>query len=100
MAQYRISTADASLDFEIRDDIGRLLQNARNLLRLRTGELPFDRKRGLDTGLYDVTITEANEMILPEVDRLLGWEPRVRAMSAEVYRTEDGETVVEAVAEI
>ena len=49
MAQYIITNIPEQIDFEIdNDDVGRTLQNAKNLLMTRMGEVPYDRLRGFD----------------------------------------------------
>ena len=51
MALYEITSEPAELDFECTtagDIRQRTLRNAKNLLMLRMGEVPYDRQRGLN----------------------------------------------------
>lgn len=101
MAKYTIDNRRSPIDFECNGDIlARTLQNCKNLLMCRKGEVPYDRMRGLDPAIYDLPLPEANEVILPEMDRVLGWEPDARAVSAKVELDRDGETVITVVVEI
>ena len=52
MAQYIIDNQPAEIGFEIRNDNrSRILQNCKNLLMTRMGEVPYDRYRGFDPAL-------------------------------------------------
>ena len=101
MAKYVIDSRAEPIDFECSDDaLRRTLQNCKNLLRCWMGELPYDRKRGLNPAIYDMGLTELNQILLQEVDRVLGWEPDARAVSAAAALDENGETVITVVVEI
>ena len=78
MAQYEITNLPEPIDFECSNSpLQRTLQNAKNLLMTRRGEVPFDRQRGLDPALYDLPIAEAKMRLMPELDRVMLWEPDV-----------------------
>lgn len=101
MARYTIDSRPGPIDFECNNDILlRTLQNCKNLLRCRMGEVPYDRMRSLNPAIFDLSVTEANEQILPEIDRVMGWEPDAEAVSAKVWLDETGETVITVVLEI
>lgn len=100
MAHYRIDNDPAPLDFEQTGEPGRTLQNAKNLLRLRKGELPYDRSRGFDAALFDLPLSEFRERLLPELDRVLRWEPDAEAVSAEARLREDGTVYITALLEL
>ena len=101
MAKYLVTDAPGGeIEFETRDDTARILQNVKNLMMLRMGELPYDRMRGIDPAIYDLGLVEANEKILPELDRVMGWEPRATVMSAQVTKDLNGETRISAEVEI
>lgn len=85
-----ISTAQTALDLTAKGYEQRTLANARNLLRLQKGEIPYDRMRGLDPALYDMPITQAQGIILAEVTRVLAWEPDIRVLAARIVPTSDG----------
>lgn len=100
MAQYEISNIPGTIDFECANDyVKRKVQNAKNLLMCRMGEIPFDRQRGLNPALLDMPLDEVQEMLMPEIDRVLLWEPKVEAVSA-TARTENGQTVIRCIIEV
>ena len=101
MANYEINTETLPIDFECKDEpLRRVLQNVKNLLMTRRGEIPFDRQRGLDQRLFDLPIEEARAILLPEIDRALLWEPAAEAVSADITQKSDGETVISCVVKI
>ena len=100
MAQYEISNIPGSIDFECNSDkVKRIVQNAKNLLMCRMGEVPYDRQRGFNPALYDLPIDELQSLLLPELDRVMLWEANVEVVSAEAT-LEDGQTVIRCVIEI
>lgn len=101
MAQYIIDNQPAEIGFEIRNDNrSRILQNCKNLLMTRMGEVPYDRYRGFDPALYHLPLPQVRVALLPELDRLFGYEPRARLVSAEASLLENGETLVRVTLEI
>lgn len=99
MALYQIDNVPAPIDFQENDILNRTLQNAKNLLMCRMGEVPFDRYRGFDVSLYDLPIPSFNEEILPELDRLMIWEPDVKVKEAEGSMQEDGNIYIKVTLE-
>lgn len=101
MAKYIITNQPDPIDFECNDDIiTRTLQNAKNLLMCRMGEVPYDRYRGFDSALYDLPIHQLKEKLLPELDRIMLWEPDVEVIDADCSMDENGEILIEATIEI
>ena len=101
MAQYIIDNQPQEIGFEIRGGTtGRVLQNCKNLLMTRMGEVPYDRYRGFDPALYHLPLSKIRTALLPEVDRLFGYEPRARAVSADAVLLSNGETLVRVTVEI
>lgn len=93
--QYVITNAPEPIDFEISNDAERrAVQNAKNLLMTRMGEIPFDRQRGFDTGLYDLPMSELQGILMEELDRIMLWEPYVEVVEANILRTEDESRVI------
>lgn len=93
MAQYVIDNRPGEIPFEeCGDRISRMIQNAKNLLMTRMGEIPYDRLRGFNPALYDMPFDEFRAEVPKEVDRIMLWEPRVKAVSAEASmdRDDDG----------
>lgn len=90
MAQYQIDNVASPIDFQDADIIKRTLQNAKNLLMCQLGEVPYDRYRGFDATLYDLTMPQLTEVLLPELDRLMEWEPDVEVVDARAWPLEDG----------
>lgn len=84
MAQYQITNQPAPIDFECNNDIIlRTIQNAKNLLTCRMGEVPYDRYRGFDPAYYNMPLPELKEKLLPELDRIMLWEPDVEVVDAD-----------------
>lgn len=101
MARYIIDNRPAAVDFEgAKTVLARTLQNAKNLLRTRMGEVPYDRWRGFDPAVFDQPVNIMNEVITAEVTRVLRWEPDVHVISAACYPDAYGYTVVEATVDI
>lgn len=103
MAQYTITNEPYGIDFSLtngNDLIRRTVQNAKNLLLCRMGEVPYDRYRGFDHGLFDLPQTEFDAALLPELDRVMLWEPDVEVVSAKATRQEDGSILIEAVIDV
>lgn len=82
MARYEIDNVASPIDFKNGDPLKRTLQNAKNLLMCHMGEVPYDRCRGFDAKLYDLPIGRFNDELLPELDRLMRYEPDVEAVTA------------------
>lgn len=100
MAQYEITNLPEPIDFECgASQLRRTLQNAKNLLMCRRGEVPYDRQRGLDPALFDLPYHEAQEELLPELDRVMLWEPDVEVVSASMERNAQGETIIRCIIE-
>ncbi len=60
MAQYQIDNIASPIDWQEDDIIQRTLQNAKNLLMCRMGEVPYDRYAGFDPAMYDLPIGALN----------------------------------------
>ena len=100
MAQYEVTNVPEPIDFECSSSLlRRTLQNAKNLMMCKRGEVPFDRQRGLDPALYDLPIAEASEMLMPELDRVMLWEPDVEVVSGSIERERSGRTIIRCVIE-
>ena len=94
MAMYEITTKAGEIDFECSGDrVKRTVQNCKNLLLCRRGEVPYDRLRGLDPAIFDLPKRALEEALMQEVDRALMWEPDAEAVRAWT-EVEDGETVI------
>ena len=100
MAQYEITNIPGEIDWECNHDyIRRTLQNAKNLLMCRKGEVPYDRQRGFDLALADLPLPELRNALMPELDRVMLWEEHAEVVSARAD-IENGETVIRCVIEI
>lgn len=86
MAIYTISNRPAAIQWETRDWVTRTLQNARNLIMLRLGEVPYDRLRGLDPEIYDRPLSDMLPGLRQEVERALAWEVDARVTGARAFR--------------
>ena len=100
MAQYQIDNVASPIDFQENDIIRRTLQNAKNLLMCHMGEVPFDRYRGFDPGLYDLPIEDLRDELLPELDRVMIWEPDVEVVDAEATLLKDGSVYIKVIVEV
>lgn len=102
MAQYEITNEPIAIDFEGTrdDDVLRTLQNAKNLLMCRMGEIPYDRWRGFNPALFDLPPNEFEEALLPELDRVMGWEHDVEVVNATYEFNSNGEAVIHCVVQV
>lgn len=100
MAQYQIDNVASPINFQEDDIILRTLQNAKNLLMCRMGEVPYDRYRGFDPALYDLPIDELRVELLPELDRVMMWEPDVEVVDAEATLLENGDVYINVIIEV
>ena len=101
MAIFYITNQPEPIDFSCNSDILlRTIQNAKNLLMCRMGEVPYDRYRGLNPAIFEMTIDEMQEEIIPELDRVMIVEPDVEVADAEVSMMEDGTVLIEVALEI
>lgn len=100
MVAYKIDNRPSPVDFEVEGIINRTVQNAKNLLMLRLGEVPYDRYRGFDASLFDLPLQEMRAALVPELDRIMLWEPDVEVIDAQCWIDESGEVIIEAVIEI
>lgn len=101
MAQYIITNQPAPIDFECNSDIIlRTIQNAKNLLMCKMGEVPYDRYRGFDPSYYDLPIPHLQEKLLPELDRIMMWEPDVEVVDAKCSMDENGNVIITVTIEV
>ena len=101
MAQYQITNQPAPIDFECNDDIiARTIQNAKNLLMCKMGEVPYHRYRGFNPALFDLPMQQFEERLLPELDRVMLWEPDVEIVGATCDQDENGSIIITATIEI
>lgn len=100
MAQYTIDNVPAPIDFQSSDLILRTIQNAKNLLMCRIGEVPYDRYRGFNSALYDLPITEFEDELLPELDRIMMWEPDAEVVDADLSLNDDGSIYIQVTIDI
>lgn len=100
MAKYQIDNIASPIDFQESDAVKRTLQNAKNLLMCRMGEVPYDRFRGFDPALFDLPIGELRNELLPELDRVMIWEPDVEVLEAEATLLEGGGVYIKVILEL
>lgn len=101
MAQYTITNQPAPIDFECNSDIIlRTIQNAKNLLMCKMGEVPYDRYRGFDPAYYDLPISKLQEKLLPELDRIMMWEPDVEVVDGKCSMDESGNVIITMTIEV
>ena len=101
MARYYITSEPEPIDFEIGDDIiVRTIQNCKNLLMTRMGEVPYDRFRGFDPQVLHRVASGFEDALLPELDRLMEYEPDAEVVEASARIDANGDTVITMVVEI
>ncbi len=101
MAKYQIDNQPEPLNFEIEDDpVARTIQNCKNLLMTKMGEVPYDRYRGFDYSLHHLPIDKMRSALLPELDRVMAWEPDAEVVSASTSTNAAGETIITVILEI
>lgn len=101
MARYIIDNRQKEVDFEIGNaPIGRTIQNAKNLLMTHKGEVPYDRLRGFNTDLYHLPMDMLRAALLPELDRILRWEPCAEVADATAIMDENNEVIITVTIEV
>lgn len=100
MAQYQIDNIPSPIDFQESDIRRRTLQNAKNLLMCRMGEVPYDRCRGFDPALYDLPVNEMREALLPELDRIMTYEPDAEVVAADILPLSSGGVCIRMTVEL
>ena len=96
MAKYQIDNIPSPIAFEAGNEmIRRTLQNAKNLLMTHMGDVPYDRLRGLDQSIFDLPIRAMREALLPELDRVMLWEPDAEVEDANCTLDENGKAIIE-----
>lgn len=97
MARYRIDNVDYPIDFQETDIVKRALQNAKNLLMCRMGEVPYDRSRGFDPSLFDLPLPMLKAELMPELDIVMIEEPDVKVVDADARLLPNGETYISVI---
>jgi len=100
VAVYVIDNRPTPIDYEVKSEALRAVQNAKNLLMTRRGEVPYDRMRGFDWSLFDLPAEEFQDLLLPELDRALLWEPDAEIVDARHYHDDKGTLIIEAEIEV
>ena len=100
MALYQIDNIPSPIDLQEKDLVQRTLQNAKNLLMCKKGEVPYDRSRGFNPALYDLPIQDLRRELMPELDRIMIWEPDVSVVSAEATLLKDGSVYIKAIVNV
>ena len=98
--QYVIDNIPSPIDFTKDDPQRRILQNAKNLLMLRMGEVPYDRLRGFDPALFDLPLPRLKEELLPELDRVMLWEPHIEVVDADARIDETDNVIITCTVEV
>lgn len=93
---YTIDNQTTPIQFEPDSKVTRILQNGKNLLRCRMGEVPYDRMRGINPALLEKPMPQVRNAVRDEVTRVLAWEPRLTVLDAYASQTEQGELIITA----
>lgn len=86
--KYTIDNLPAKIEWEKSGALSRTLQNAKNLLLTRMGEVPYSRTRGLDQAVYDMSMSRLNAVMLDEAQRVMLWEPDVQVVAVRCDQSE------------
>ncbi len=100
MARYMITNEETPIEFECDSETARTLQNAKNLLMTKRGEVPYDRNRGFDQSLFSLPMKQFEEELLPELDRVMLWEPNVNVVDASLQYDQEGNGVLSVTLEV
>ena len=101
LARYVINNRQEDVDFELGNEpVTRTVQNAKNLIMIRKGEVPYDRLRGFDTDLFHLPMDMLRTALLPEIDRVLLWEPCAEAVEAAAEMDENNEVIITVTIEV
>ncbi|MBR3740559.1 MAG: hypothetical protein IKN04_08875 [Clostridia bacterium] len=101
MAKYQINNQQEPVNFEIgSSSAARTVQNCKNLLMTEMGEVPYDRLRGFDPALYHMPIDKMRLALLPELDRVMMWEPDAEVVDAAAEMDKNGEILITATIEV
>lgn len=102
MAIYTISNRPAAIQWEISpsDWVMRTLQNCKNLLMTRMGDVPYDRYRGLDSAIYDMPISEVRARLHEEIERVLLWEPDAEVVAVRCRPAAETESGISILIEV
>lgn len=91
--QYPITTSN-------KDRTQRILQNCKNLLMTKMGEVPYGRSRGFDQTLLDLPMNQLKVNLCRELDRVLLFVPEAELVDAECSLDEDGTVYIRMTVEI
>lgn len=95
MARYIINNRPEPIEFEIGNNpIARTVQNAKNLLMTRMGEVPYDRSRGFNPAMYHLPIDKMRAALKPELDRVMMWEPDAEVVEATAEADRNGDILI------
>ena len=100
MARYQIDNITAPIDFQGSDPVLRTVQNAKNLLMCAMGEVPYDRYRGFNPALLNLPIDELRDELIPELDRIMLWEPDAEVEEAEITLLDNGSVYIKVIIEV
>ena len=101
MAVFRVDNIPTSIDFECDSDpVKRTLQNCKNLLCTRMGDIPYNRYCGLDSRLFDMPIEQVRRELMPEIDRLFMYEPDASVVDATAYLDERQAMIITVTVEV
>lgn len=96
---YTISNRPTRIEWEISREPMRTLQNAKNLLCVAKGEVPYSRYRGIDPAIYDMSMGKLNAVIAQEVRRAMMFEPDAEVKAVRTDMSE-GYLIIEVDVEI
>lgn len=85
MGVYRVDNRRAPIDWEANGQTARTLQNVKNILMTKVGEVPYDRLRGIRRALYDMPIAEARKVLASEMSWALEIEPDAKLIACRCY---------------
>mgnify|MGYP003305104733 CR=1 FL=1 len=78
----------------------RILQNCKNMLMTKLGEVPYCRSVGFDVRLLDLPVSQLQHELCRELDRMLMAEPRAELVTADCRLNRSGEVYITMTIEV
>ena len=87
--RYTIDNRPGKIEFGA-TGMARTVQNAKNLILCRMGEVPFDRGRGFDPKKYHQNMELFRASLMEEIDRAERMHKKIRRFSVNLEEEELG----------
>lgn len=98
--KYLIDNQPAPINTSNKNRTERIIQNCKNLLMTRMGEVPYDRYRGFDTRMFDKGMVEVKRSLNKMLDNMLLYEPYAELVESSCSLLEDGSLYIQMIVDI